>query len=700
MEGTMKKTIKYYVIICFLYMVSTVPAFSGVQGKPGIYTVSKTTEYIEKKMTEFKVAGLSIALVNANGIVWEKGFGWADKEKQIPAAPKSVYMLGSGSKFLTALSLARLHEQGKVHLDNPISKYLTEFKMVDRYPGQLQHITLRRLLNQHSGIPGDLYNAGFVVGDSWDKWGCDLYMDWLLDYLKTDYPSLPPGAMSVYSNISFALAGEIAVRQNGLSGESFFAYMDRVLFKPLGMDHSSFKTIQKDLTTGYQDGIPVSRRETNCSFGATGGAYTTVQDMAACITMVLNQGKTSSGQIFLKPETIAMLGEAEMSSLDIDSFFKPGLGLDSVADPALNYAGRAWVKNGSTGDYNSFFEILPDMKLGAVVLSNSSTASSLVYGVIRECLKNAIFETYNMAPVPLVLPVYKSVDIPSKVCGIYVKSHGYDRIEDNGNGTLNWIRDVQDENPKSYQLAFNGTVYRSDQRSESISFKNLAWKGTDHFVMIQSGSSGSLKDTYAYMGHVRSIIGEKVTLPAIPNAWKQRLGMYVRDNIPWNDVNWEIPFNPFSILAEKNGVLILDLGTLISPETDSLGLIPGLRNRGDSCLRSVVHDGKEKLLVGGFRLSPMDRIPIVSPGDVVRGTVEIFKSDWYRFDTVSPGTSVTVSVDDNGANYVLTVFDPSMGLIARENNRITWISRKGSHYFAISPTPEAARDYTLTIMDK
>ena len=696
----MKKTIKYYVIICFLYMVSTVPAFSGVQGKPGIYTVSKTTEYIEKKMTEFKVAGLSIALVNANGIVWEKGFGWADKEKQIPAAPKSVYMLGSGSKFLTALSLARLHEQGKVHLDNPISDYLTEFKMVDRYPGQLQHITLRRLLNQHSGIPGDLYNAGFVVGDSWDKWGCDLYMDWLLDYLKTDYPSLPPGAMSVYSNISFALAGEIAVRQNGLSGESFFAYMDRVLFKPLGMDHSSFKTIQKDLTTGYQDGIPVSRRETNCSFGATGGAYTTVQDMAACITMVLNQGKTSSGQIFLKPETIAMLGEAEMSSLDIDSFFKPGLGLDSVADPALNYAGRAWVKNGSTGDYNSFFEILPDMKLGAVVLSNSSTASSLVYGVIRECLKNAVFETYNMAPVPLVLPVYKSVDIPSKVCGIYVKSHGYDRIEDNGNGTLNWIRDVQDENPKSYQLAFNGTVYRSDQRSESISFKNLAWKGTDHFVMIQSGSSGSLKDTYAYMGHVRSIIGEKVTLPAIPNAWKQRLGMYVRDNIPWNDVNWEIPFNPFSILAEKNGVLILDLGTLISPETDSLGLIPGLRNRGDSCLRSVVHDGKEKLLVGGFRLSPMDRIPIVSPGDVVRGTVEIFKSDWYRFDTVSPGTSVTVSVDDNGANYVLTVFDPSMGLIARENNRITWISRKGSHYFAISPTPEAARDYTLTIMDK
>ncbi|WP_457552911.1 serine hydrolase domain-containing protein [Desulfobacula sp.] len=666
---------------------------------PKDYTATMTTNYIKNQMAKFNAVGLSIALVNSKGIVWEKGFGWADKENQIPATPESVYMLGSGSKFLTAVSLAHLHEKGIIHLDNPISNYLTEFAMIDRYPGQLKKITPRRILNQHSGIPGDLYNAGFVIKEGWDQWGCNLYTNWLMDYLKMDYPSLPPGAMAVYSNIGFVLAGEIALRQDGLSGESFPAYMDRVMFRPLGMDNTSFKTVQKNLTTSYQNGIPTSKKETNCSFGATGGAYTTVQDMAIFITMVLNQGQMSSGKQFLKPATIAMLGETETSPLDIDSYFKPGMGLDSVNDPALSYAGRTWAKNGSTGDYNSFFEILPDLKLGAIVLTNSDTSSSLVYGVIRKCLQNAIFETYGMTPVSQNLPPCDTVDNSSIISGIYVKSHGYDQIKDNGNGTLSWIIDAHDTNPKSYQLILRNTVYRSKQRSESISFKNLTWDGTGHFVMIQSGSSGSISDEYTYMGHVRKIIGEKIVFPAIPNAWKQREGMYVRDNIPWNDVAWEIPLNPFSILAEKNGLLTSDYEITLFPETDTLCFIPGLKNRGDSCLRSVFHEGKDKLLIGGYRLYPMGQIPVVTAGDTINGTVTIFESDWFRFDTVSPGTSVTVKVN-NGADYVLTVFDSSLSLLTRKKEIATWVSQQGSYYFVISPTPDADNNYTLTITNQ
>jgi CubicO group peptidase (beta-lactamase class C family) len=683
----------FIIMVLFAYGCSS--SSSDSNSKSFLKTISNTTAYIKSEMEKHNAVGLSIALVSDDKVVWSQGFGWADKENKIAATADTVYMLGSGTKTLTTVALLKLVEQGIISLDQPTINYLPEFSLVDRFPNQMQNITVRRLLNHHSGIPGDLYNAAFLYGERpWNQWGsCDVYMNWLYDYLSSDYPSHPPGQMATYCNTGFVLAGEIALREDGPAGENYPDYLARSLFEPLGMDHTSLFVINENLAKGYEGGQPTEVKVCNCTFGATGGAFTTVKDMARFLIMVNNGGVAPDGARILKPETVAMLGEAEKSSLDIDSFFQPGLGLDTMDDPVMKYAGRAWMKSGGTGDFHSLMEMLPDEKLSVVVLTNADTASTLTYGVVRKCLKQAVLEKYGVAPSPPDLPTYVSLNDPSEIEGIYVKKYGYDKMVDNGDGTLTWIRNAQADAPESLVLTYQDDAYRAAGRTESIIFKNMPWEGMDYFVMIQSGSSGSDADEYVYGGYVRTIVGQKVSVPILSEAWKARLGVYVIDNLPWDVFQWS---EPFSLLAEKENILIRDMANAAIPENDDTAFLVGLASRSDSSIRVIQEDGREKLLCGGYKVYPIEQVPPIASGDVVSGTVSLFKTDWYRFDA-SAGQTVNIMVSTDPSNYALTLFDPDLNFVAREMGAMSWTAAQGSYFVAISPTLDASGDYTMSV---
>ena len=504
----------------------------------------------------------------------------------------------------------------------PFRHYIPEFKMKDRFAGQIGNMTVRRLLNHHSGIPGDLYNALFLYGAPWSQWGgCNVYMDWLLDYLGADYPSHPPGQMGVYSNTGFILAGEVALRADGLAGETFPDYLARKLFEPLGMNQTSLFVINENLATGYPGGEPAEVSVGNCTAGSTGGAFTTVRDMARFLIMVNNGGMGPDGTRILKPETIAMLGEVEKSSLDIDSYFQCGLGLDTINDPVMQYAGRAWMKGGDYAGFHSEMEMLPDKNLGVIVLSNSDASSFFRYGVVRECLKQAVKEKYGIEPTPPDLPTYVSLNNPSQIQGVYVKSTGYDKIVDNGDGSLTWTRNAQTENSESYVLTYQDDLYRSEGKTESVIFNKIAWDGQDYFVMIQSGSSGSESDKYLYGGYVRTIVGQKILVPALSADWLARVGDYVIDNLPWDSV--ELSSAPFFTIEEKDNLLIVNGIASAIPEDDNTAFVQGITSRSDSSIRVIQEDGKEKLLYGGYRGYAMGLVPAIASGDAASGTVSL-----------------------------------------------------------------------------
>src|SRR6185436_10914379 len=88
----------------------------------------------ENARVQARIPGMSIVIVYDQDVLLANGFGYADLEKQIPADPQTVYRIGSVTKAFTALMLMQLRDDGKLHLDDPIEKYLPEFKIKSRFP--------------------------------------------------------------------------------------------------------------------------------------------------------------------------------------------------------------------------------------------------------------------------------------------------------------------------------------------------------------------------------------------------------------------------------------------------------------------------------------------------------------------------------------------------------------------------------------
>ena len=324
-------------------------------------TIAAVKAFIESQMSEKEIVGLSIALVDAEReelgtVVWSQGFGMADKENEKKAFAETVYSIGSVGKAMTGVALLKLKDEGKIDLDMPASTYIPDFSFQIRYPGidQNDRITVRSLLTMHGGVPGDLYNGQIIFTPPWYS----RYMEWLLAYLKTDYPSHPPGALASYSNTGFIVAGHAAYLAGRLDGETDFqGFLKRLLLDPVGMTSSWFDVTEGDLrelAVPYEKGIP--QMPTNFNVPATGGLYSNVLDMSRFLLMLLKDGVLEGGDRYLEAKTVREMGRMDQTALDTSSYYQPGLGLDSASLPAFygvapdqgNY-GRAWAKTVQPG---------------------------------------------------------------------------------------------------------------------------------------------------------------------------------------------------------------------------------------------------------------------------------------------------------------------------------------------------------------
>jgi len=110
-------------------------------------------EQIRQKLVQQRAPSISVAVARGNQIIWEEGFGWADRENHIPATPDTMYTLGSTSKPITATAIMLLRERGLLNLDRPINDYLGDAKLVARV-GNASEATVRRVAQHNAGLPG------------------------------------------------------------------------------------------------------------------------------------------------------------------------------------------------------------------------------------------------------------------------------------------------------------------------------------------------------------------------------------------------------------------------------------------------------------------------------------------------------------------------------------------------------------------
>lgn len=239
----------------------------------------KVDEAVTGLMREQKIPGDSLAVVRDGKVVKATGYGLANVELNVPVTPQSIFQSGSVGKQFTATAVMMLVEEGKVGLDDSITKYFPEA------PQAWKAVTIRHVLTHTSGIP-DIF--GETEADSYSKGILDFRRDYTEAEFVRSFVTLPldfqPGEKWNYSNTGYMLLG-VMIRR--VSGQFWGDFMQQRIFQPLGMTSTTVISegeIVPNRSSGYRiiDGQLKNQEWVAPSLNTTadGGLYTNVLDLA------------------------------------------------------------------------------------------------------------------------------------------------------------------------------------------------------------------------------------------------------------------------------------------------------------------------------------------------------------------------------------------------------------------------------------
>jgi CubicO group peptidase (beta-lactamase class C family) len=336
----------------------------------------KLGRFVAEAMQQDHVPGLSLALVKDGHIVYAKGFGARRLKDNAPATPDTLYGVGSCTKSFTALAIMQLVEQGKLSLNDPVRKYLPEFKVgKEEAP-----ITIHNLLTHSSGIPdlGEAKVEIFRLMGLCEKWVPLSSFEDLLLHLNNakDEVVAEPGKRFFYLNEGYALLGIIIERISRMPYESYVR--DKIL-KPLKMDRSTFLKEEyekdEDVMTPYlvekKDGTltatptvhPLQRLS-----NPAGGLMSSVRELTTYLIANMNHGTFGDAKLLdtgLMQEMYKPYIDTNFMTLFGKSWYGYGWGVmdDFFGHVLINHSG-------STVASSANLSFLPDMNVGVAYACN------------------------------------------------------------------------------------------------------------------------------------------------------------------------------------------------------------------------------------------------------------------------------------------------------------------------------------------
>jgi CubicO group peptidase (beta-lactamase class C family) len=335
--------------------------------------------------------GLSYGVVVDGRLIMTGSFGYANLEKKIPAGTTSLFRVASMSKSFTALAILRLRDEGKLRLDDPASDYIHELKGLSPLTNDSPPITIRNLLTHSAGFPED------------DPWGDRQLADSdqeLREFVRQGISlSNVPGILFEYSNLGFALLGQIV---QVVSGVDFETYMKERIFEPLGMNSTAYEyseVSEERLALGYgwidSAWTPI-RLEHHGAFGPMGGLITSIEDFAFTVALHLSAWPPRSGGEIgpLKRSSLREMQQPWTFSSLLPDFRYPG-GRQCPLTMAYGY-GLGWRRDctgrvmvGHTGGlpgFGSDWRMMPEYGLAVMSFGNRT------YGVTDE-ISMAVLDT-------------------------------------------------------------------------------------------------------------------------------------------------------------------------------------------------------------------------------------------------------------------------------------------------------------------
>jgi CubicO group peptidase (beta-lactamase class C family) len=319
----------------------------------------KVDRYIETEMRALHIPGVSLAVVRDGRIIKAQGYGFANIELQSRATGETVYEIGSITKQFTAVAVMMLVEEGKISLDEKITKYFAGA------PAAWNKISVRHLLSHTSGIqnhvavPGymDIFKTG-ISGETTPTSG-----ELLKEFFKLPQ-EFEPGETWAYDNTGYILLGFIIEKA---SGKPYFQFLDERIFKPLGMTatrSTETKPVVPNRASGYEwvDGKFENRPVLLPAIAFSAGSIlSTVRDMAKMDAALYGERllkKSSLEKIW----TPAKTNEGTLASIDYGFGWFIG-----------SFHNRRFVQHtGGTPGFSAAFYRFIDDKLAVIVFTNHS----------------------------------------------------------------------------------------------------------------------------------------------------------------------------------------------------------------------------------------------------------------------------------------------------------------------------------------
>jgi D-alanyl-D-alanine carboxypeptidase len=339
------------VLILTAMMTLTVAGPSLSAQTPGQEDLAKRIDAVMSEVYKPGQPGAAVIVRKHGQTVLRKGYGLADLELQIPLEPDMVFRLGSLTKQFTALSILMLAEQGKLGLQDEITKFLPD------YPTQGRKITVEHLLTHTSGI------QSYTDMPEWlPLWRKDFTLKELIDLFKDKPMQFEPGERWAYNNSGYILLGAIIEK---ISGNTYEAFIDANIFKPLGMKQSYYGSAERIIPRripGYQMGRGGFVNAPYLSMTqpyAAGSLLSTVDDLAVWSDAVFS-GKLVKKEWLDKAFTPYRLKDGESSGYGYGWF---------IAD----FGGHRSIEHG--GGINGFttYEMtFPEDGLFLAILTNSA----------------------------------------------------------------------------------------------------------------------------------------------------------------------------------------------------------------------------------------------------------------------------------------------------------------------------------------
>jgi len=351
---------------------------------PASEELGSRVDAIAKQMLTRPVAGISVAVARDGQVVIARGYGMANLEHSVAVTPETVFHIASISKNILAAVVLELVDEGKLQLDDDVTKYVPEA------PTQGRHVTVRQLLSHTSGIYSftSLPNAA-------DNERLELTHDQVLGLIKDRPLDFEPGTRWRYDNSAFYLAGMVVER---VTKQEYGAYVREHVFKPLGMSSASLcdaRIVVPHLASGYEvDGGAL----VNAAFMTWKLPFAAGAVCATASDLLKWEAALDTGRV-LTPSSLALMRTPTTLADGMKIDYGLGTRLGSLDGH------RVLGHTGSGGGFRNVFESFPDDHLTIVILMNLGDAGSpppvaIAAEIARAALGLAKKNTLLDLPVP------------------------------------------------------------------------------------------------------------------------------------------------------------------------------------------------------------------------------------------------------------------------------------------------------------